>query len=317
MKYRDNLPQLNGKDVSAMGGVETWLEYADGLPLRHFCAFEWLREATAKQKLEEFHRREIEAVTPHGLGMIVEGIHYRASRDWGDLCGYSRDDLRRINEEGIALYRALADQYDSPDTPMVVGGDIGPRGDAYKQGRKMTAEEAEEYHSEQIGWLKEAGADMITAVTFSQPQEAIGLTRAARAHGMPVAVSFFTDGQGRLSTGQSFAQGVAEVDAATESGPAYYLINCAHPLEFAPALDEPGWTNRLGGVMPNASAKDKISLCQLGHLEDGDPEELGHQIADIARRFPHARVWGGCCGTDARHLGQIARRVSEARNEAA
>jgi homocysteine S-methyltransferase len=91
------------------------------------------------------------------------------------------------------------------------------------------------------------------------------------------------------------------------------MINCTHPTEFEPGLTPGAWTARLGGFMPNAVAAETLDLCKLGHLEDGDPFELGDQIADLARRFPHVNVWGGCCETDGRHIGQITRQVSTVR----
>ncbi len=144
-------------------------------------------------------------------------------------------------------------------------------------------------------------------------EEAIGLARAAKAAEMPVVISFFVKQSGRLSGGETLEEAIKQVDAATDSAPAYYMINCTHPTEFEPALTSGDWTKRLGGFMPNAVAMDTLSLCKLGHLEDGDPEELGGQMADLARRFPHIHVWGGCCGTDGRHIGQIARQVGAAR----
>ena len=50
-------------------------------------------------------------------------------------------------------------------------------------------------------------------------------------------------------------------------------------------------------------------LCKLGHLEEGDPIELGQQMGDLARRFPQLNVFGGCCGTDWQHLEQIVKNV--------
>ena len=91
------------------------------------------------------------------------------------------------------------------------------------------------------------------------------------------------------------------------------MINCTHPTEFEPGLAPGEWTDRLGGFLPNAVAREALDLCKLGHLEDGDPAELGAQMGALARRFPHINVWGGCCGTDGRHIGQIARQVSEVR----
>ena len=57
---------------------------------------------------------------------------------------------------------------------------------------------------------------------------------------------------------------------------------------------------------------DKIALCTLGHLESGDPVDLGQRMGAIAQRHPHLDIWGGCCGTWDTHLDEIARNVTEA-----
>jgi len=54
---------------------------------------------------------------------------------------------------------------------------------------------------------------------------------------------------------------------------------------------------------------DKSALCKIGHLEEGDPVELGKLCGDLARRYPHMDVWGGCCGTWNSHLDEIAKNV--------
>ncbi len=63
------------------------------------------------------------------------------------------------------------------------------------------------------------------------------------------------------------------------------MINCTHPTELEPGLSSGAWAGRLGGFLPNAVAMETLDLCKLGHLEDGDPEELGGQMASLARRF--------------------------------
>jgi len=313
MIAESKLPQMNGWDMTCGGGFETWLQYVDGFELRHFCAFELLNDKRGVACLTDYHRRLVEGAVSNGFGVINEGLHYRSSRDWGELIGFSRAALEEINARGIEFYKNFAHEYESPETPMLVGGVIGPRGDAYDVGRTPNAGEAEEYHSEQILTLKKAGADLITAATFSCVYEAIGLARAAKAAEIPVVISFFIKKGGRLSGGETLEEAIAKVDAATGNTPAYYMINCTHPTEFEPALTDGSWTKRLGGFMPNAVAMETLDLCKLGHLEDGDPEELGGQMADLARRFPHINVWGGCCGTDGRHIGEIARQVGDVR----
>ncbi len=308
-----NLPQLNGRDMTCGGGIETWLQYVDGFKLRHFCLFELLDDERGRACIEDYHRKLIEAAVEAGIGVIVEGLHYRASRDWGGLIGYSREGLEDINIRGIELYKDLAREYDSPETPMLVGGVIGPQGDAYNVGKTASADEAEDYHSEQIQAFKKAGADIVTALTLSSTEEAIGLTRAADAADLPVVISFFVKKGGGLNGGETLEEAIATVDAATDRGPAYYMINCTHPTEFDVSLGEGDWMVRVGGFMPNAVAMETLALCKLGHLEDGDPVELGGQMAELARRYPHIHVWGGCCGTDGRHIGEIGKQVGEAR----
>lgn len=296
------------------GGLGTWLQFVDGFEFRHFCLFELLDDKRGVVCLSDFQRKFVEAAVANGFGVINEGLHYRASRDWGELIGYSREGLEEINIRGVELYKNIAREYHTPETPMIVAGAIGPRGDAYNVSRTPNVAESEDYHSEQIRTCKKAGADQITAMTFSSVEEAIGIARAAEAADMPIVISFFVKQGGRLSGGETLEEAISKVDAATDSSPAYYMINCTHPTEFEPALTAGDWTLRLGGFMPNAVAMDTLSLCKLGHLEEGNPEELGGQMADLAQRFPHIHVWGGCCGTDGRHIGEIARQVSARRH---
>lgn len=313
MTDHSELPQMSGVDMTCGGGFETWLQYVDGFELRHFCAFELLNDERGVACLTDYHRKLVEAAVSNGFGVINEGLHYRASRDWGELIGFSREGLEEINIRGIEFYKDFAREYHSADTPMLVGGVIGPRGDAYDVGRTPDAAEAEDYHSEQILTFKKAGADLVTAVTFSSVEEVIGLAHAAKSADMPVVISFFVAKGGRLKGGETLEEAIAKVDAATGNAPAYYMINCTHPTEFEPGLTDGAWTLRLGGFMPNAVAMETLDLCKLGHLEDGDPEELGGQMANLARRFPHIHVWGGCCGTDGRHIGEIALQVGNVR----
>ena len=149
---------------------------------------------------------------------------------------------------------------------------------------------------------------MVTAITMTNASEAIGVVRAARAAGMPVAISFTLETDGRLPTGQALEEAIAEVDGATESYPAYFMINCAHPTHFD-AILEPGsaWTQRIRGIRANASRRSHQELNEAPDLDAGDPVELGAQYRHLRDRHPHINVLGGCCGTDHRHIEQIGR----------
>ncbi len=190
---------------------------------------------------------------------------------------------------------------------MVLSGCIGPRGDGYNPDTAMSAAEAEDYHAEQIATFRDTEADMVSAITMTNVEEAIGIARAAAAAGMPSVISFTLETDGKLPTGQSLKDAILEVDRATGAAPAYFMINCAHPTHFAGALEagEP-WVKRIRGLRANASKMSHAELDASTQLDDGDPAVLGHEHADLVKQFPHITVLGGCCGTDHRHVAAIA-----------
>ena len=189
---------------------------------------------------------------------------------------------------------------------MVISGCVGPRGDGYDPGRVMSVAVAEAYHARQIRTFSETQADMVTAITMTNSNEAVGVARAAVVAGMPVAISFTLETDGRLPTGQSLGDAIEEVDAATNWAPAYYMINCAHPTHFDAVLaTDEDWVQRLRGIRANASKRSHAELDQAKDLDDGDPVELGRQYRQLRRSFTHLNVLGGCCGTDHRHVEQI------------
>jgi homocysteine S-methyltransferase len=194
-----------------------------------------------------------------------------------------------------------------------VSGCIGPRGDGYDPGKLMTPDEAAAYHAGQIGWLDEAGADMIAAVTITNIPEAIGIARAAKERGAPLAMSFTLETDGRLPTGDAMGKAVETVDEATGGAPAYYMINCAHPTHFAGTLAEGGaWLKRLRGIRANASKRSHAELDAAPDLDDGNPAELGAEYRALLSQHGQITVLGGCCGTDHRHVEAISHACKHA-----
>jgi S-methylmethionine-dependent homocysteine/selenocysteine methylase len=153
-------------------------------------------------------------------------------------------------------------------------------------------------------------------MTFNSVPEVIGLARAASHAKVPLSVSFTLDHDThRLLSGPTVKDAIETIDAQTgDDRPAFYGINCSHPLEFMPAIEPGEWFQRVRILRPNAAMMDKISLCTLGHLEVGDPAKLGELMGELAKQHPHIDVWGGCCGTWDIHLDEIARNVVASRN---
>lgn len=303
-----------GPFVLSDGGIETMLIFDDGLDLPHFAAFHLLKDEPGRAALVRYYGRFIAVAKGAGAGFILESPTWRASPDWGDLLGYSKAELAGANRAAIALMGALREKHQQPDFPMLVSGCVGPRGDGYVASALMRAETAQAYHGEQITALAGAGADLITAMTMTNTAEAIGIARAATRHAKACVISFTVETDGRLPTGQSIADAIKEVDAATEAAPAFYMLNCAHPTHFEAALREgkgAAWTHRLRGVRANASCKSHAELNQSPEIDRGDPAALGAQYRALRQSLPHLKVLGGCCGTDHAHIAAIAKACQD------
>ena len=186
----------------------------------------------------------------------------------------------------------------------MISAPVGPEGDAYEPASRMTAAEAEAFHSWQIGVLAETEADLVAGLTITYVEEAIGIARAASGAGMPVVISFTVETDGRLPSGQQLAEAIEQVDREADGAAAYFMVNCAHPTHFLPVLRGPGPWDRVLGVRANASTKSHAELDESEELDDGDPSELAGGYLEIRDQLPHLTVLGGCCGTDHRHVAQ-------------
>jgi S-methylmethionine-dependent homocysteine/selenocysteine methylase len=314
-RYRDRLPQLDDELMLTDGGIETTLIFHDGLDLPLFAAFDLLKDGAGTAALLRYYVSYATIAQEHGVGLVLESPTWRANPDWATQLGYTLDRLDFVNRQSIALLEAIRDSYETDRTPVVISGCVGPRGDGYVAGALMTAEEAEAYHVIQIGTFAGTAADMVCAITMTYAEEAIGVARAARANGMPVAISFTLETDGRLPSGQPLAEAIAQVDDETGGGPDYFMINCAHPTHFEDVL-EPGapWLDRIRGLRANASRKSHAELDESTELDEGDPVELATQYQALGARLPSLTVLGGCCGTDHRHVGEICTAWVASRN---
>jgi S-methylmethionine-dependent homocysteine/selenocysteine methylase len=271
--------------------------------------FPLLDNPDAVSKMREMFRSYLDVAAKHKTCALMGGLDYRASPDWGELLGYSPEGLAEANLQAIGFLREIAGEYTSEIPDILIQGLIGPRGDAYERNENITENEAEDYHSVQLETLKKADVDLALAITFNNVPESVGVARAAARIGVPLGISLSLDGSSRLNSGPSLVEAITAIDRETDQSPEFYMINCSHPIEYELAIEPGDWINRVRGVRPNASKMEKLALCKLGHLEEGDPIELGELCGNLARRYPHKDVWGGCCGTWNSHLDEIAKNV--------
>ena len=300
------LPQLE-RIFLTDAGLETDLIFNGGVDLSCFASITLLSSAQGRQRLESYFRPFLELAARTGTGFILESASWRASPDWAPRLGMTHAELDALNVRSVEMLHDLRRDYSGAGIPIVVSACIGPRGDGYDPGSIMTVAEATSYHSHQTGVLASAAPDMISGLTMNNLPEAIGVARAVRGTGLPVAISFTVETDGRLPTGDTLADAIAEVDRATDGYASYFMINCAHPSHFAETLTTGGWPfDRVRGIRADASRCSHAELDAMDQLDAGDPEDLASRYRELRTRFPQLTVLGGCCGTDQRHVTAIA-----------
>ena len=318
MKRAQSIETLLNRHVFITeGGMETTLVFREGIELPSFAAFTLLGSAAGLNALIRYYRGYLDLASRYDVGFIIDSVTWRANPDWGKKLGYSTSALGAANTQAIELIADMREQYARLVDPILLNGCVGPRGDGYAVDTKMSAPQAEDYHAFQVRQLARSGADLISGITINYVEEAIGIVRAAVAVDTPVVISFTTETDGRLPSGQGLGEAIEEVDAETGNAPAYFMINCAHSSHYAHTLDtDSGWTSRVRGLRSNASRMSHEELDNAEELDDGDPCEFGHDHASLHERFRQLRVFGGCCGTDLRHVESLCDRLLKRHEQA-
>ena len=310
-RRRDQLPQLSGDTFITDGGMETTLVFDDGIDLPHFASFPLLDHESGIEALRAYYTSYVAIAAERAVGIVLDTPTWRANPDWGELLGYSAEALAEVNRRGVALLQEVRAGAGDAVPDVVISGCMGPRGDGYRVDTQMTADEAQRYHEAQVVTFANTDADLVSSLTLTYADEAIGVVRAAEAAGIPSVISFTVETDGRLPSGQSLGEAIEEVDAKTDCSVAYFMINCAHPTHFADVLEEGGdWRNRIRGLRANASEKSHAELDAADELDAGDTQALAGHYRELQTRLPNLNVVGGCCGTSHVHVAEICAAVT-------
>jgi S-methylmethionine-dependent homocysteine/selenocysteine methylase len=286
--------------------METTLIFDNGIDLPHFASFVLLDNASGIEALSDYYASYVAIAAEHGVGIVLDTPTWRANPDWGDLLGYSAEALADFNRRGVALLQEIRSGAGNAVPEVVISGCMGPRGDGYRVDSQMTSEEAQRYHEPQVATFADTEADLVSSLTLTYADEAVGVARAAEAAGIPSVISFTVETDGRLPSGQSLGEAIEEVDAETDGSVAYFMINCAHPTHFVEVLGEGGdWRARIRGLRANASEKSHAELDEAEELDTGNPQALARHYRDLQTSLPNLNVVGGCCGTSHVHVAEI------------
>jgi homocysteine S-methyltransferase len=309
-RYRNSLPQLSGDIFLTDAGVETDLIFN----LREFAAHTLLPIPQSRAALSRYFEGFLSLANQQNTGFILDTVTWKAHRHWAEKLGATDDELKAANEESVRFIAELRDRFSGNAKPIVLNGVMAPRGDAYRPEAVISMDSAEQYFAQQLGWLAATEIDMVSALTFNQAGEAAGLAKAASEVGLPAVISFTVETNGALPNGQSLTDAIAEVDAATGQYPAN-MVNCAHPDHFGDTLLDAPWARRIRGIRANASRRSHAELDAAPELDAGNPHELAQQYRALADRMPWLNVFGGCCGSDLRHVTEIARAIRGSRTD--
>jgi homocysteine S-methyltransferase len=266
----------------------------------------------ARQILAGVHHEYMDVAQKYQLPMMITSDTWRASQERIDL---SKFKGRRVNQDNVQFMKSLHDEYGNSAQPIFVVGQIGPRGDAYKPEEALSQTDAESFHRPQLGALAESGVDLLFAATLPALTEAWGIASVMSGLGLPYALSFVLCPEGTLLDGTPLSQAMDVMDNALTNPPIGYAVNCVHPKVFISgmsALDE-SHRSRVFSFQANTANLRPEELNEAKELITEEPDILAELILDAHQEF-HTLFMGGCCGTDTRHIEQIAEKYKSRDN---
>lgn len=245
----------------------------------------------------------------YGLPFMATPTSRRADYERMQRAGCRRELLH----ENIAFVR---DVLSESKTKTFVGGLLGNKGNAYTgEGAIASQSEARRYHAWQAEAYAEAGADFLMAGIMPTLAEVAGMAQALADTGLPYIISFTIEDTGCLVDGTPIAEAIAHIDRETGSrNPLCYITNCVHPSIVYRALSQPFnrcdlVKARFWGVQANASPLSFKELDNSVDLKSSEPAALGRSMLRLTELM-EMRIFGGCCGTDGRHMEEIAKRLA-------
>ncbi|WP_171131144.1 MULTISPECIES: homocysteine S-methyltransferase family protein [unclassified Ruegeria] len=289
------------KTFLVYAGTGTDLIFNHGVELPGFASFPLLEKPGTRAILASQMQALVDLAGEMRVGCILDAPTWMANADRSAPLGYDAERLVEVNKDAVSLMEDVRQAAARDD--VLVSACIGPRYDPYADVPPVSIEDARQYHAAQMHSLKDTSVDLVTAYTFNRPSEAAGCILAARDADLPIIMSLVVETDGCLADGTKLVDGIDQIDAATDASALFFMVNCAHPTHFAGAL---GNHPRLRGLVANASSCSHAELDEADELDEGDPIELGKQIAAIAQQNPSIHIFGGCCGTDMRHLKSMA-----------
>ena len=211
----------------------------------------------------------------------------------------------KIRELNLALVEASRR---AAGKGTLIAGDLTMTGEQLSPIGRMDFEELVTVYREQIGYLVEAGVDLLVVETMMSLQECRAALIAAKetCPDLPVMVTmtFEKDGRSLYGTNAETAAVVLESLGADAVG-----ANCSTgPDAMADIIRRMAAVTRIPIIAkPNAGLPSLDSFGKT--VYDMDAPSFGREMEAVYAAG--AVILGGCCGTTPAHIGQLAEAVKE------
>lgn len=258
--------------------------------------------------LERVYRSYIDTAVAAGLPIVAGTATWRANAERIQASAFRG---RAVNEDNVRFLQAIRDSYVDAGIPILIEGDIGPRGDAYKPEEALDTESARAFHADQIEALAASEVDYLQASTLPALSEAIGIALAMAETRLPYAISFVVEKSGGLLDGTRLCDAIASIDDAVGDNSARYAVNCVHPAILRQALEQnPGIEGRIISFCGNTSDLSTQELDGIEELQTQEPAKFALANQKLLQAHD-IQIVGGCCGSGPDHIRKIAQLLGE------
>ena len=256
--------------------------------------------------LKSLWQEYINIAKKYGLPFLATTPTRRANKERVEQADYNFS----IVIDNVKFLRKIRQQ---SNLEMYVGGLMGCKGDAYTGENALSESDARAFHKWQADLFRAAEADFLYAGIMPTLPEATGMAQAMSDTGLPYIISFTIQKDGKLIDGTTISKAIATIDNSVDEKPICYMTNCVHPSIVYEALSQPFnqnnlVRNRFLGIQANTSPLSYSELDESLDLKCSDPIQFAEDMLKL-RDISNIKIFGGCCGTDNRHMEQVANRL--------
>ena len=254
-------------------------------------------DPVGRKRLEQIYLSYRRVAEEAKLPILLCAPTWRVDRERIELAGVPQS----INRDAVAFMKRFKAQHETGHSALVAGALIAPKNDCYSADLGLSRSESAEFHGWQIDELAGSDAEVIIAQTIPSVSESLGMSDRLAVSGKPYIISFVINRFGRVLDGTPLAEAIDQVDQASVSPPAGYMVNCVYPTFLDMRELSSGFLCRLVGIQANASSRDHDQLDGADQLQQDPLQDWGQNMLKLHRDHG-LKILGGCCGTDHTYL---------------